>query len=361
MHHRRPRPFRFGPVQFGGFRPSDRGINVGRAARAIGRPPRTWRPRASPYRGRSSLPLRVDTEWERRHYWTVLRSFEPRARRGAVAASPGVQSPASHARALPELAARRYGITLKSDGVRYSLMLTLRPGSTREAPAPVALMVDRSRGMYEVEVLAPEAYFVDGTLLEGELVWRQPHERDLLFLVFDAVRVKGEPLAAAPFGERMRRAEAATRFSEEIAAVAAGEGAAQADAAQRALEVDCVALVHYDPPPAMRPGLSWSGATRRAVGRPPRVRAPRRRPHPDGPRRALRPRQRRGRRRLHGMTTQRSTSRAAAAARCAPPTRRSRRRCSGGASSCARTACTRSSARTRSSSTTCTSPTTPSS
>ena len=197
---------------------------------------------------------RVDTERERRHYWSVLRSFWSGARGAAPAQHHPGCNPCSLARArLPELAARRYGITLKSDGVRYSLMLTLRPGSTREAPAPVALMVDRSRGMYEVEVLAPEAYFVDGTLLEGELVWRQPHERDLLFLVFDAVRVKGEPLAAAPFGERMRRAEAATRFSEEIAAVAAGEGAAQADAAQRALEVDCVALVHYDPPLAMRP------------------------------------------------------------------------------------------------------------
>jgi hypothetical protein len=108
-------------------------------------------------------------------------------------------------------------------------------------------MIDRAKNMYEVEVVAPEAYFARGTVLEGELVWREPRRQQMLYLVFDAVCVRGESLLALPFEERLRRAEACTRWSEEIAADA------DDDVEARVAETDSVALVHYEPSMLMRP------------------------------------------------------------------------------------------------------------
>jgi hypothetical protein len=185
---------------------------------------------------------RLESAREREHYWRALLALWGARGRG----HPGCH-PMSLARTrLPDLGARRYGVGLKADGVRYALLLTTRPTHAADAPAPVALMVDRARNMYEVEVVAPEPYFARGTLLEGELVWRRPGERAMLFLVFDALCVKGEPLAGAPFEERLRRAEAATRWSAEL-------DGADADLEARVREADAIALVHYDPPLAMRP------------------------------------------------------------------------------------------------------------
>ena len=142
---------------------------------------------------------------------------------------------------LARLRAAPYLAALKSDGVRYVLMLTTR---LDDATHPVALMIDRARSMYEVEVIAPEPYFVRGTVLEGELVWRQPDERDLLYLVFDAVRVEGEVLTARPFAERLARASRCVRLSEEIAA--------DDDAEERAVEAHAVVLTHFAPRLTMR-------------------------------------------------------------------------------------------------------------
>lgn len=140
---------------------------------------------------------------------------------------------------LVELATRRYGIALKSDGVRYALFLTVRPDG-----GAVALMVDRSRNFYEVEVVASADYFERGTILEGELVWRQPQARQMLFLIFDAVCLKGESLVQVGFEERLRRAHAATRWSEEME---------HSDVEQRVGETDSIALVHFKPSIVLRP------------------------------------------------------------------------------------------------------------
>ena len=98
-----------------------------------------------------------------------------------------------------------YLVTLKSDGVRHLLLLTVRPDSTQADPAAVALMIDRALNMYEVDVCGSEEYFTRGTVLDGELVLAQPNEDKLLFLVFDVLHVKGERLCEAPFHERMER------------------------------------------------------------------------------------------------------------------------------------------------------------
>ena len=125
-------------------------------------------------------------------------------------------------------------IALKSDGVRYALFLTQRLERTRQnerpntshsspckSPPPltpssfsppstpqfvpnprlgVALFVDRSWNMWEVEVVAPEELFVGGTILEGELVWQQPASARLVFLAFDAASVAGRDLRHLAFG-----------------------------------------------------------------------------------------------------------------------------------------------------------------
>lgn len=181
----------------------------------------------------------VDSEEEKAHYWhKLLDAYGARRRDGAPGSNPVSVSRAS----LAALHAHDHVVALKSDGVRYSLLLTLRPGTHEDA---VALMIDRARNMYEVEVVATDEYFQRGTLLEGELVWRQPDQTAFLFFVFDAVLLKGVRLNQRPFVERLRAAHGCTVFSEEIAP--------SADAEARVAETDSIALVHYAPPILMRP------------------------------------------------------------------------------------------------------------
>lgn len=143
---------------------------------------------------------------------------------------------------LSGLSQKRYVIALKSDGVRHMLFLTVRPGSTYEDPAPVALMVDRALNMHEVETCAPEDYFLKGTVLDGELVARQPNEETLLYLVFDCLVVKGERLGRRAFRERISMVQrcvleqrAATEDIEDIVE-----------------ETDKVAMVAHAPNVSMR-------------------------------------------------------------------------------------------------------------
>ncbi len=144
---------------------------------------------------------------------------------------------------LPVLHNNDFSISLKSDGVRYALFLTLRP----ENNGPVAILVDRSWAMYEVEVVAPEEYFTRGTILEGEMVWQQPDESVLLFLVFDAVLIKGKNLCNLPFNQRLNIVTRCTRLSDEL------RTSPPDDMEQRTLEADCVVMVHYEPTIVMRP------------------------------------------------------------------------------------------------------------
>lgn len=137
-----------------------------------------------------------------------------------------------------------YSISLKSDGIRYALFLTMRPDTDSSA---VALLVDRAWGMYEMQVAAPEEYFRRGTILEGELVWKQPEGETLLYLVFDAVVVKGENMCRLPFRERLEAAKRATHLSEELAAIS--DTSVQDD---RALETDSIVMAHYTPTVTMR-------------------------------------------------------------------------------------------------------------
>jgi hypothetical protein len=80
-----------------------------------------------------------------------------------------------------------YGVSPKSDGVRY-LMLLVASGTQRHA-----LMIDRGYSIYGVEMsFAESAYAREGSLLDGELV--QAMDGSWRYLVFDCVSVEGKSL-----------------------------------------------------------------------------------------------------------------------------------------------------------------------
>ena len=66
----------------------------------------------------------------------------------------------------------------------------------------------------------------------------------MIFLVFDAIRVRGETLVSRPFRERHARATSAVRLASELREAT--------DVEERALETDTIVLVHYSPPLEMR-------------------------------------------------------------------------------------------------------------
>ena len=78
-----------------------------------------------------------------------------------------------------------YMVALKTDGVRYILLMTTKPNSTE----PISLMIDRTLKMYEIEIWASEEYYFRGCLLEGELVW--DNNKNLNYIIFDVVMLKG--------------------------------------------------------------------------------------------------------------------------------------------------------------------------
>ena len=187
----------------------------------------------------------VEDEGEKQGYWdALLCDWYGPARSIKHRHFPGC-NPISVSRAmLPRLHAGDYSVALKSDGVRYVLYCTTRPGSTEALPLPVALMIDRARNMYEVDVVAQEDVFLKRTILEGELVWKQPEGKTMLFLVFDCVLSHGVHYVDRPFRERIAEVDRAVRLSEELSV---GK-----DVDVRVQEMDNVVMMQYDPRIAMR-------------------------------------------------------------------------------------------------------------
>lgn len=149
---------------------------------------------------------------------------------------------------LSHLKHHPYSITLKSDGVRYVLYCTTRPGSTDQTPLPVALMIDRCRNMYEVTAVATEDVFLKHTILEGELVWKQPEEQQMLFLVFDCLMDKGVSMMNRPFTERHSAALQLVRLSYELS----DNPSAHEQIEQQVDETGCIVVLQYDPCVHMR-------------------------------------------------------------------------------------------------------------
>lgn len=110
---------------------------------------------------------------------------------------PGAQPNSIRRSELHELR-NDYLVALKSDGVRYLLLLTRYEG------VPRAVMIDRLLRLYEVEVWANDDYF-DGTLFDGELLWDYADQcaARLLYLVFDVYHLRGRSCRALTYAERV--------------------------------------------------------------------------------------------------------------------------------------------------------------
>jgi hypothetical protein len=108
---------------------------------------------------------------------------------------PGPQPVSIERRHFPLLKRQPYVVCEKTDGVRH-LLVGLPDGT-------VAIM-NRALNYEIVRIRIPK-----DTLLDGELV-RDKNGR-MLFMVYDAVRVKGESVGALPLDQRLDKARAVVR------------------------------------------------------------------------------------------------------------------------------------------------------
>lgn len=103
--------------------------------------------------------------------------------------------PGTHPRALCRtdlVGLQKYAVTEKTDGVRFSLLLTTIDNKL------VAVLVNRLFQMYQLQIIAPTNYF-QGTLLEGELIQEQNF---LKLLLFDITALSGKPVHQFHFFKR---------------------------------------------------------------------------------------------------------------------------------------------------------------
>ena len=134
-------------------------------------------------------------EYERDYYWAnVLRLWRlPPSIRHFPGANPMSIEHSDFAR----LQTDDFLAALKTDGVRHMLLLTCKPNSSD----PIAIMIDRTKKMYEVEIWANEDFFTEGSLYDGELVWEK---NSLVYIVFDVINAKGVQCARLSYRERMQ-------------------------------------------------------------------------------------------------------------------------------------------------------------
>lgn len=110
-----------------------------------------------------------------------------------------VQQPRSFRRCqLCDVARQKLLVSLKTDGVRYLLLLTRYGGEPR------AVMIDRSMAVREIEVWANDDFF-DGTLIDGELVTERNPAGTIsdVFLAFDLFAIRGAELRSLVYSDRI--------------------------------------------------------------------------------------------------------------------------------------------------------------
>lgn len=117
---------------------------------------------------------------------------------------PGPQPVSIERRHFPLLKRQPYVVCEKTDGVRHLLVST---------PDGTVAIVNRAFNIEMVKIRIPK-----DTLLDGELV--KAKNGRMLFMVYDAVRVKGENIQRLPLGQRLDRARAAVRTVIKTASAA---------------------------------------------------------------------------------------------------------------------------------------------
>lgn len=186
---------------------------------------------------RSLVPSKsvIDEDDEKSYYYeSLVKTWTGSNRKTATVGS----NPVSLSKAmLSSISKNEHVVGLKSDGVKYTLFIC-----TRKDNSPIALMIDRSKHMYEVELIAQKDHFVKKTILEGELVWRQPDESTLVFIAFDVICLKGELMTNRPFSQRIQIIEKHTRHSEDISNIVEMK-----EMQSRVSETDSIVFIKYSP------------------------------------------------------------------------------------------------------------------
>ena len=145
------------------------------------------------------------------------------------------------------LRAANYVVGEKSDGVRYTLVLTLHPDDGE----PIALMIDRHFHMFAVSVFARTSYFSKTTLFDGELVVAGGAAGaggcgcKLRYLVFDTMAVAGVSMMQRTYAER--RAEMQRVLECSLYTAAAGTAAPpQPPLSASAYDFEARRIAHVD-------------------------------------------------------------------------------------------------------------------
>ena len=134
-------------------------------------------------------------ESEQTYYWAcILQLWRLPSH---ISHFPGANPMSIEKSDFPRLSEEDYLVALKTDGVRHLLLLTTKPNSAE----PIAIMIDRTKRMYEIEIWANEDFFEHGSLYDGELVWEQ---NVLVYVVFDVIYAKGVRCAHLSYRERIQ-------------------------------------------------------------------------------------------------------------------------------------------------------------
>lgn len=117
---------------------------------------------------------------------------------------PGPNPVSISRKALSEIIPSDYLVIEKTDGVRYDLVLCIDEMTGNN----IAVMIDRSLKMYQIEVICKKSYF-QGSLFEGELAWetRSDGTKFLVYWVFEAVCVCGVSLKEKNYVDRLAEIE----------------------------------------------------------------------------------------------------------------------------------------------------------
>lgn len=137
----------------------------------------------------------IHEEFEQQYFWNTMLQYWRLPQH--IKHFPGANPMSIEQSDFERLKNDDFLAALKTDGVRYILLLTCKPNSSD----PIAIMIDRAKNMYEIEIWANEDFFTHGTLMDGELVW----ENDMLvYITFDVMLAKGVQCSHLSYRERLQ-------------------------------------------------------------------------------------------------------------------------------------------------------------
>ena len=137
----------------------------------------------------------ITDEFEKKHYWAVILGYWKLP--AHISHFPGANPMSIEQEDFVRLETDDFLAALKTDGVRHLLLMTTKPNSLD----PIAIMVDRAKKMFEIEIWANEDFFYNGSLYDGELVWENG---SLVYIVFDVILARGACCSRLSYRERMQ-------------------------------------------------------------------------------------------------------------------------------------------------------------